>query len=294
MGVRAFVAQAKVHAIQTGTVRIRPSQMAGVGVSGVSRLLHILSDSTWSDWVPIYAWLVEHDEGLIRVDTGETARVHEPGYHPRWHPFFRRASSFHVTPDDELGPALRRFGASLSDVKHVVLTHMHTDHAGGLGHVAGRKVWVHGSEWKRARGIGGQIQGYLPHRWPKWTEFVPLGFESRRFGPFTEAMPLSTRGDVLVVPTPGHTLGHVSVMVDRGDVVIALAGDTSYTEALLCAGVVDGVSPDAEVAKRTQAALRALARERPVVYLPSHDPESGGRLARLQVMAPPEESSLRR
>ena len=59
-------------------------------------------------------------------------------------------------------------------------------------------------------------------------------------------MPLTSRGDVFVVPTPGHTPGHVSVVVE-GEVSVFIAGDTSYTEDLLRAGVVDGVSPDENV-----------------------------------------------
>lgn len=46
-------------------------------------------DRRWTDPLPIYAWLIEHPEGLIVVDTGETAEVNDPGYFPRWHPYFR-------------------------------------------------------------------------------------------------------------------------------------------------------------------------------------------------------------
>ena len=49
-------------------------------------------DRNWTDPMPIYAWLIEHPEGLIVVDTGESARVNEPGYPPRWHPYAGAAS----------------------------------------------------------------------------------------------------------------------------------------------------------------------------------------------------------
>jgi glyoxylase-like metal-dependent hydrolase (beta-lactamase superfamily II) len=90
-------------------------------------------------------------------------------------------------------------------------------------------------------------------------------------------MPLTRRGDVLIIPTPGHTPHHVSVLV-CGDPSYLLAGDTSYTEELLVAGKVDGVSPDPRVTRRTNERILALARERPLVYLPSHDPQSAARL----------------
>jgi glyoxylase-like metal-dependent hydrolase (beta-lactamase superfamily II) len=91
-------------------------------------------------------------------------------------------------------------------------------------------------------------------------------------------MPLTSRGDVFVVPTPGHTPGHVSVIVE-GQVSVFVAGDTSYTQDLLREDVVDGVSPDETVARQTMARIRGLAAERPIVYLPSHDPASAERLA---------------
>lgn len=74
---------------------------------------------------------------------------------------------------------------------------------------------------------------------------------------------LTAAGDVVAVATPGHTPDHLSVLVGSGDVVLFLAGDASYTQALMLAGTVDGVSPDAAVSATTLAAIRTFARERP-------------------------------
>jgi N-acyl homoserine lactone hydrolase len=274
----------KIHHLQTGLVLVRPAQMAGQG-KGLARQAHVLFDDQWSDWLPINAWLIEHDEGLILVDTGETSRVHQRGYHPRWHPFFRRAAAFRVRPEDEIGPQLRSLGVRTGDIRHVILTHLHTDHAGGLEHVIGLKTWVHPTEWRRAQGIGGVVQGYLPHRWPKWWQPERLRFEPRPHGPFAERMSITERGDVFVVPTPGHTPGHVSVIV-QGSPSFFLAGDTSYTQPLLEQRVVDGVSPDERVARGTIERILSLAAQEPLVYLPSHDPESASRLSRQLTLVP--------
>jgi glyoxylase-like metal-dependent hydrolase (beta-lactamase superfamily II) len=58
-----------------------------------------------------------------------------------------------------------------------------------------------------------------------------------------------------------------------------LAGDTSYDERLMLLGRIDGVSANDDVASATLSAIRQFARDRSTVYLPTHDPESSGRLA---------------
>jgi N-acyl homoserine lactone hydrolase len=265
-----------IHAIRTGLVKVRRSQMESRG-KGLARMANMLFDEQWTDWLPIYAWVIEHEEGVIVVDTGETARVHEVGYHPRWHPFYRRAVQFSVHPDEEIGPQLRQLGIGARDVRQVVLTHLHTDHAGGLIHLTGSKVWVAEGELKRASGPGGRVQGYLPTRWPKWWSPSLVRFEDRPLGPFTCSMQITKRGDVLVIPTPGHTPFHVSVLV-LGSPSFFLAGDASYNASLLLQDKVDGVSPDEAVARRTLGQIKALANESPLVYLPAHDPGSEQRL----------------
>jgi hypothetical protein len=95
----------KIHAIQTGTVRVKVCQRVGQG-RGIMRQVNILLDRSWSDSLPIYAWAVETSEGVVVVDTGETARTAEPGYFPRWHPYFRLAVRLNVTPEQEVGPQL--------------------------------------------------------------------------------------------------------------------------------------------------------------------------------------------
>jgi len=276
----------KVHAVRTGSVWVHERQRSGEG-AGLARFVRTLLDGEWTEPLPIYAWVIEHPEGLIVVDTGETSRTSDPGYFPRWHPYYRLAVRASVEPGDELGPALRRLGLDPSDIRWTVMTHLHTDHAGGLAHVMGSQVLVSRAEFAAARGLMGKLRGYLPHRWP--AEFEPTLVDFRGpLGPFPASMPLTEARDVHLVSTPGHTAGHLSVLVRDDGHDLLLAGDTSYTEANLVSGRVDGVSSmgaGEDAAGRTMARIRAHAAARPTVYLPSHDPESADRLATRSTVA---------
>ena len=132
----------KIHAIQTGTVAITTAWREGVG-HGRRRLLHTVLDRDRTEPLPIYAFAIEHPEGVIVVDTGETARASLPGYFPRWHPVFRLAVREAVEPEQEIGPQLEALGIGRRDVRRVVMTHLHTDHAGGLHHFPGTEILIH-------------------------------------------------------------------------------------------------------------------------------------------------------
>jgi len=276
----------KVHAIQTGTVAVKERQRSGTG-PGPLRLPLTLAGRDWTDPLPIYAWVIEHPEGVIVVDTGETAHVDDPGYFPRWHPYYRLGVKEWVEPEQEIGPQLRAVGISPDDVRCVVMTHLHTDHAGGLEHFPKSEILVTGPELENASGLLGKVRGFLPHRWPEWFSPALVNLESARFGPFPESLRLTDAGDVIMVGTAGHTPGHVSVVLEDDDRSIFFAGDTSYTERLMIEGKADGVSPDVDSARLSLRRIQEFARHSAVVYLPSHDPASAQRLEERRAVAMP-------
>jgi N-acyl homoserine lactone hydrolase len=248
--------------------------------------VRVFMDRTWTRWLPIHAWAIEHPEGTIVVDTGETARTSEPGYFPRWHPYYRLAVRMDVAPEQEIGPQLRKIGIEPEQVRTVVLTHFHTDHAGGLHHFPNSEVLVSSKDYRGAQGLLGRLQGYLPHRWPDWFSPTPIYLEPRTFGPFQQSYAVTEAGNVIVVPTPGHTPHHVSVIVKTEEVSYLLAGDTSYSEALLVERTPDGISPRAKTAIRTLETILSYAAENPTVYLPLHDPDATERLRKRQILSP--------
>ncbi len=274
----------RIHAIQTGAVAITQNWRRGKGHGSIRRI-NTLLDRRWTEPLPIYAWVVEHPEGVIVVDTGETSRASQPGYFPRWHPYFRFAVREWVRPEDEIGPRLRALGIDPQrDVRWLVMTHLHTDHSGGLAYFRGVDTLVSHTEYASAQGFRGRIDGYPNNRWPDW--FAPrlLDFADRPYGPFAQSLPLTHAGDVVLVPTPGHTRGHLSVVVQDGDHAVFLAGDTSYTQELLLQQAPDGVGLDEAQERDTHRRILQLAESIPTVYLPAHDPESAQRLTERRVL----------
>jgi len=269
----------KIHAIQTGSVRIKTAQVEGRG-RGLGRRLSVFTDRNWTDWLPTFAWVIDHPEGVIVVDTGQGTHLLERSFHP----YHRWEVAFRIEHDQEIGPQLRTRGIAPRDVRRVVLTHLHVDHDGGLAHFPHSEILVSRGELRIARGWRGRARGYLPQRWPAWFDPAPLDLTAGPYGPFAASTRLTQAGDVVAVATPGHTADHLSVAVVDGSMTYFLAGDASYNERLLLAGRIDGVSADDELADRTLSTIRRFATDRPTVYLPTHDPESAVRLANQRTM----------
>ena len=273
-----------IHAMQTGFVRIKTAQVEGRG-HGLARRLAIFTDRQWTDWLPTYAWAIEHRDGVIVVDTGQGAHLLDTG--KSLHPYLRWEVAFRIEREQEIVPQLRALGIGPHDVKRVVLTHLHMDHDGGLAHFPNSEILVSRGELNTARGWAGRIRGYLPNRWPTWFDPKPLDLSVGTFGPFAASARLTADGAVIAVATPGHTADHVSIIVQDGDTSIMLAGDTSYNQHLMIAGRVDGVSADERVSGATLIAISRWAQTLKTVYLPTHDPRSAERLAARRFISGP-------
>jgi glyoxylase-like metal-dependent hydrolase (beta-lactamase superfamily II) len=189
--------------------RITTGRVRGKRRSGPLRYL----PGGWSDeTLPVHAYAVEHPLGTCLFDTGQTARAAQPGYHPRWHPFLRLAR-FELGPEDEVAAQL-----APESVRWVVLSHLHTDHVGGLLAFTHAEVLVSRVEWERATGWRGRIRGYIPQHWPQGLRPTLVDFPGTH--------DVAGDGTLVMVPLPGHTPGHAGLLVE-GDTL--LAGDAADT-----------------------------------------------------------------
>jgi N-acyl homoserine lactone hydrolase len=95
----------------------------------------------------------------------------------------------------------------------------------------------------------------------------------------TGSHPVTQDGRIFFVPTPGHAVGHLSVVVRAESVTYFIAGDATYAEELLNREQVDGVTYDPAISLLTLQRIKRFAALEPTVLLPAHDPAVPSRLA---------------
>jgi glyoxylase-like metal-dependent hydrolase (beta-lactamase superfamily II) len=274
----------KIHAISTGKVKITQNWCVGRDGDPL-RLAHTLFDRRFTEWLPIFCFVVEHPEGLIVMNTGIPVNANDPIWFPPWMRFVQRAAYFdQMRPEQEIGPQLQKHGLSTKDVRWVVLTHLHQDHDGGLHHFPEAEIVVARSEWEAAISLKGRLGGYLNHRWPKWLSPTLVEFKNGAYGAFTHSYQLTRRGDVHLVSTPGHSAGHLSAIVQEENHVICFAGDATYSQEMLLADAIDGIGPDPAAQHRTHKQILQFATQTPMVYLPAHEWDAEQRLKTREIM----------
>ncbi len=257
----------KIHALSTGAVRVKHSFL--FPSPGPRRRLDLFMPGAFSDPLPIHVWAIEHQGVLRLVDTGETAAARNV-------PFAR----MEVTPEQELPAAMAAAGLELDDVTEVVLTHAHGDHIDGLVHLRAR-VLIDEAELRSARSASARVMRRIL-RQPLPPGFAPetIALDGGPFGAFPRSRALSDDGRIMVVATPGHTPGHVSVIcVDDSGRHVMLAGDVTDTLEQLHARRADAVGPDPEVHIATLDTILAHCAQHPT-DLPALSRPRLGRAAR--------------
>lgn len=273
----------KVTVIATGAGAGHPEHVHGTKKPA----LWWIFTSKRSITLPISVFVVEHDDGLVLFDTGaDPAVVTDPDYWPDriTRLFMSHIFDFEIGSDDGLASQLERAGYDAADVTKAVLSHLHFDHAGGIGDIPGADLLVAGDAWQHMLGAHPEREGVLrrdiavPGAHWQLLEFEPTSDPA--LAPFTEAHDVMGDGSLMVVATPGHLPGAVSMLVRRRNAPpVLLVGDLTYSVELLERDQVAGTG-DKKLLRQSFAKVRALRAHTPeLVVVASHERTAAARLA---------------
>jgi N-acyl homoserine lactone hydrolase len=267
----------KVHAIQTGLISVKENFLNQKGAGFLSKL-NIALGTAYADYMPIWVWVIEHPEGIIVIDTGDIEESTHTDFYknePMGTKFNLKAMSNKrkIRKEDELDRQLFRLGIRPQQVSKVVLTHLHGDHTDGLKFFKGNEIIVLEDEFRKP-------YSNLPTTYPSWFSPELVNFQKDKIDIFDRAYSLTQSGDVLLVPTPGHTYYHCSVLLRTDEEHILFAGDVSYKHQQLLDNQFGGSNIDYVQSQNTYHRILSYAEKYPLIYLPSHDEDSASRLTK--------------
>ncbi len=260
----------KIHAIQTGKVRVKQFQATGAK-NIFSRLWQLFFTQNWSDWYPVYCWLVEHPDGPFLIDVGEIAEVHKRGHLPE-SIGFKSSVQYDVKREDEVDNKLKKLGYDTGQIRAIFLTHFHSDHVDGLYHFPNAKIFASKVAYDFAVSPKGESIGYLKKNFPSW--FHPLLFEfddiDRTFG---SCKKMTDDGSIVAMPLPGHAIGHTAYIIMSNNNRYICSGDATFNKTTLQDGI-PFVIFNSKTAEDSVSKLQDYTLSPDVAVLCSHDPSA--------------------
>lgn len=240
-----------------------------------------------ADWVsyPVGATLVTHPQhGRILIDCGLSTRatLDLAADFGRFNAaFWRRLRS---DPSRSLANQLRARGVEPEQIELAVMTHLHVDHASGMSELPRAAIVCSTSEWSASQARLGVFDGYVRRQLPDPKRVRQIDFDSQSspYGPFDRSVDLLGDGSVRLLFTPGHSLGHLAVLLQLAQRPALLIGDALFTLRNLREDVPPFRTADEAAYQRSVGQIRAFAEECPdALLLPTHDQQAWRDLTRL-------------
>jgi N-acyl homoserine lactone hydrolase len=220
--------------------------------------------------IPLPAYLIEHPKGLVLFDTGLVpASLDDPR---AVYGDLADLITLTASPDQRLDRQIEALGYRTSDITHVIASHAHFDHSGGLYLFPEAKFYAGQGElqhayWPARIGAGFfRLEDLDPTRTFNWYE-IP-GIDVDLFGD----------GSMVILFTPGHTPGELSLLVRLPQRNFILTGDTVHLRAALDQEIHFPVDADTAAAVRSLRRLKLLRDTADATVWITHDPDDWAEL----------------
>lgn len=218
--------------------------------------------------VPVPFFLIAHEKGYVLFDTGHNADTHKDvrasvpdqvynGFRPD------------VTEGVHVLDAIKSVGVTPEEIKYVVCSHLHFDHAGGMGYFPNASYIIQRAELHYA---------YVPDPFIKFAYFRQdfdrdlnwlflEGWQDNRYDIFGD-------GKLIIYFTPGHTPGHQSLLVNlEKDGSFLLTSDACYSPDNLNNLALSSITTDSVAYMQNLRVFRDM-RNRGINIFIAHDPEA--------------------
>jgi N-acyl homoserine lactone hydrolase len=232
--------------------------------------------------IPILFYVIRHPKGLVLFDSGLGTEF--PDQVNGWwaHRLYQRTLPYEFDPSQAAVVQLKAMGYAPEDVKYIIVSHLHYDHAGGLRDFPMATIVVSRAEWENAS------VGRLRARFRGVMKEQLVGVEGRlelvdyrtgtAFGPFKASFDLFGDGTLLLLSTPGHTPGHQSLLVTTGSGKrVLLTGDAAWVRENYLwpapKSLLVRLAEESSEAWASTLAIHDFAERNPdVLIIPGHDP----------------------
>ncbi|MDQ6730136.1 MAG: N-acyl homoserine lactonase family protein [Actinomycetota bacterium] len=213
-------------------------------------------------YLPYRFWAVEHARGWVLIDSGpHPSLARDPALR-----LGAQATLSDIREDgDDVVGRLGTIGVDASAVTDVIATHLHYDHCGGLELLPQAAVHIQEAELAFANDPPVyQRSAYIPADWATVHEWAVHNGEHDLFDD----------GSIILIPTPGHTPGHQSVLIRLPEATFICVADAAYHPQKMTDRKLPGYlwNPDAIIDSWER--LEQLQAQTSATFLFSHHPGS--------------------
>jgi N-acyl homoserine lactone hydrolase len=268
-------ATVRVHPINTGHI-LGPEELLAMTGGKVTALRSVRTPHEGWLKLPVPVFLIEHPAaGLILVDTGLHASI---AVDPKQNfgPIIGRLySNIEMKPEQTAAAQLRARGIEAGDIKLVVMTHMHMDHASAISDFTAATYVLGEGEWASFSARRPTFRGYVHSQGKHAVDYREVVYDTRlasSYSTFGRSFDLFGDGSLRLVYTPGHSAGHQSLIARLRDRELLIAGDAIYFLDTLEHERRGLFLDDEHNWRRSLREIQLYRRDKPgAVIIPSHD-----------------------